>query len=240
MLSAYVKMDLYAEVLRSDMPDDPYLIGVLERYFAQPLRKRFQKEILGHRLRCEIIATVATNSMVNRVGSTFGLRVRELSGMPLPAIAKAYMAARDIFQVRGLWDELDQTETRVSRAARAIVVRETQTLIERGTRWLLHRSPEPFEITGLVSRFLPAVETLSAVLYGLPCAAPASDATGLDAEWFRQEGVGEGLATRLAGTWPAGCTSRSRAAPLDRRAARADRSGGGGFLARAGAHQSGG
>ena len=199
VLSAYAKVDLYAEVLRSDMPDDPYLLGVLERYFPEPLRKRFQKEILGHRLRREIIATVATNSMVNRVGSTFGLRMRELSGMPLPAIAKAYMAARDIFQVRGLWDELDQTEARVSRAARAIVVRETQTLIERGTRWLLHRSPEPFEITDLVSRFLPAVEALSAVLSGLPCAAPASDATGLDAEWFRQEGVWEGLASRLAG-----------------------------------------
>ena len=101
VLSAYAKMDLYAEVLRSDMPDDPYLIGVLERYFPEPLRKRFQKEILGHRLRREIIATVATNSMVNRVGSTFGLRMRELSGMPLPAIAKAYMAARDISRCGG-------------------------------------------------------------------------------------------------------------------------------------------
>ncbi|MGH8575787.1 MAG: NAD-glutamate dehydrogenase [Gammaproteobacteria bacterium] len=198
VLSAYARMDLYTEVLRSDMPDDPYLIGVLERYFPEPLRKRFQKEILGHRLRREIIATVATNSMLNRVGSTFGLRMRELSGMPLPAIAKAYLAARDIFQVRGLWDELDQTEARVSRAARVIVVRETQTLIERGTRWLLQRSPEPFEITDLVSRFLPAVEALGAVLPGLLATAPASQ-SGMDAEWFRQEGVGEGLATRLAG-----------------------------------------
>jgi glutamate dehydrogenase len=153
VLSAHAKMDLFAEVLRSDMPDDPYLIGVLERYFPEPLRKRFQKEIRGHRLRREIIA-----SMVNRVRSAFGLRMRELTGMPLPAIAKAYLAARDIFQVRGLWDELDQTEARVSRAARATVVRESQTLIERGTRWLLHRSPEPFEITDLVARFLPAVE----------------------------------------------------------------------------------
>ena len=105
------------------------------------------------------------------------------------------MAARDIFQVRGNWDELDQTEARVSRAARAIVVRETQTLMVRGTRWLLHRSPEPFEITDLVARFRPAVEALGAVL----AAAPASDGAGLDAEWFRREGVGEGLATRLAG-----------------------------------------
>jgi NAD-specific glutamate dehydrogenase len=30
-------------------------------------------------------------------------------------------------------------------------------------------------------------------------AAPASDGAGLDAEWFRQEGVGEGLAAQLAG-----------------------------------------
>jgi len=261
VLSAYAKMDLYAEVLRSDMPDDPYLIGVLGRYFPEPLRKRFQKEIVGHRLSREIIATVATNSMVNRVGSTFGLRMRELTGMPLPAIAKAYMAARDIFQVRGLWDELDQTEARVSRAARVIVVRETQTLIERGTCWLLHRSPEPFEITDLVSRFLPAVEALSAVLPGLPCAAPASDAAGLDAERFRQEGVGEELATRLAGLRRLICAldlgelaertgidlamaggvyfEIERRLSIDALRERIAQ-GGGGFLARAGAHQSGG
>ena len=50
-----------------------------------------------------------------------------------------------------------------------------------------------------MARFLPAVEALSAVLPGLLAAAPASDGAGLDAEWFRQEGVGEGLAARLAG-----------------------------------------
>ncbi len=195
VLSAYAKMDLYAQALASDLPDDPYLSGVLRRYFPEPLRRRFDKEILGHRLCREIIATIATNSMVNRAGSTFGLRLRELTGMPLPAIAKAYMAARDIFQVRGLWDELDRTEARVSRAARVIVVRETQTLIERGTRWLLHRSPESFEIADLVARFTPAVEALGSVLPVLL----ASDGAGVDAEWFRQEGVGEGLAARLAG-----------------------------------------
>ncbi len=199
VLSAYAKMDLYAEVLRSDMPDDAYLSGVLERYFPQALRERFPKEILGHRLGREIIATVATNSMVNRAGSTFGLRLRELTGMPLPAIAKAYMAARDIFQVRGLWDELDRTEARVSRAARVLVVRETQTLLERGTRWLLHRSPESFEITELVARFTPAVEALGAVLPVRMAASPVSDGAEIDAEWFRQEGVGEELAARLAG-----------------------------------------
>jgi len=239
VLSAYAKMDLYAEVLRSDMPDDPYLIGVLERYFPEPLRKRFQKEILGHRLRREIIATVATNSMVNRVGSTFGLRMRELSGMPLPAIAKAYMAAATSSRCGGSGTSWTRPR-RGSRAARAIVVRETQTLIERGTRWLLHRSPEPFEITDLVARFLAAVEALSAVLSGLPCAAPASDATGLDAEWFRQEGVGRGSppgwpvsgassarsisASSRSGRgstwpWPAGSTSRSSGASLSTRCA---------------------
>ena len=237
VLSAYAKMDLYAEVLRSDMPDDPYLIGVLERYFPEPLRKRFQKEILGHRLRREIIATVATNSMVNRVGSTFGLRMRELSGMPLPAIAKAYMAARDIFQVRGLWDELDQTEARVSRAARAIVVRETQTLIERGTRWLLHRSPEPFEITDLVARFLPAVEALGAVSWPRhpPRMAPGSTPSGSGrkvsgrgwppgwpvsgASFARSISASSRSGRGSTWPWPAGSTSRSSGASLSTRCA---------------------
>jgi glutamate dehydrogenase len=203
VLSAYAKMDLYTEVLRSDIPDDPYLSGSWSGISPSPCASASRRRSWAIACAARSSRPPTTNSMVNRVGSTFGLRMRELTGMPLPTIAKAYIAARDIFQVRGLWDELDQSEARVSRAARVIVVRETQTLIERGTRWLLQRSPESFEITDWSHRSLPAVEALRAVLPGLLAAAPASQSAGvdaeLDAEWFRHEGVGQGLAARSAG-----------------------------------------
>ena len=49
----------------SDLPDDPYLLQDLIKYFPRPLRKRFPDQIAEHRLRREIIATLVANSLVS-------------------------------------------------------------------------------------------------------------------------------------------------------------------------------
>ena len=42
VLLAYAKMTLYDELLASELPDDPYLLRDLVKYFPRPLRKRFR------------------------------------------------------------------------------------------------------------------------------------------------------------------------------------------------------
>ena len=49
---------LYSELVESDLPEDPYLDGDLERYFPAPLPERFAEHMRHHRLRRELIATV--------------------------------------------------------------------------------------------------------------------------------------------------------------------------------------
>src|SRR5690606_19509791 len=77
ILLSYAKIVIYQQLLASDVPEDPYLSKELVRYFPEPLRERFGPHMERHRLRREIIATAVTNSMVNRMGSTFMLRMEE-------------------------------------------------------------------------------------------------------------------------------------------------------------------
>ena len=81
VLFAYSKMTLYEELLPSDLPDDSQLVDDLIHYFPAGLAKAHGEALPRHRLRREIIATVVTNSLVNRVGSTFVHVMKEKTGL---------------------------------------------------------------------------------------------------------------------------------------------------------------
>ena len=78
----FSKMWLYDEVLGSDLPDDPVLVDDLVRYFPAELRQKEWRDprMDRHRLKREIIATSAVNSMVNRVGGSLVFRMMERFG----------------------------------------------------------------------------------------------------------------------------------------------------------------
>ncbi len=114
VLMPHAKIWLYDEILRSELPDDPRLWGDLIGYFPTPLRKRFKKEILRHRLRREIVSMLATNSMINRVGGSFVTQMIERSGLPPPDVARAYIVTRDIFDVREIWNSVEGLDDKVA------------------------------------------------------------------------------------------------------------------------------
>ena len=109
---AYAKITLYAALLDSDLPEDSALDGELARYFPAPLPERFGDEIAAHRLRREIVATRVTNDLVDRAGTTFVFRLREDTGASPADIARASLVARDVFDVRSLWAEIEALDGR--------------------------------------------------------------------------------------------------------------------------------
>ena len=80
VLLAYTKETNADVVLRSDLPDDPYVQRELVRYFPTALQERFASTMSGHRLRREIVATVLTNQMVNWAGTSFDFRMTDETG----------------------------------------------------------------------------------------------------------------------------------------------------------------
>ncbi len=48
ILLSHTKIALADELLASDLPEDPYFAGELERYFPAVLRERFAPQLAGH------------------------------------------------------------------------------------------------------------------------------------------------------------------------------------------------
>ncbi len=153
VLLAYTKITLYRELLDSDVTEDSYLSGELERYFPTPLCERFRDRMEEHRLRREITATQITNSMVNRCGITFAFRLHEETGAAGPEIARAYAAAREIFGMRELWAEIEALDARVEAQTQIRMLLDGRKLVERATRWLLRNRRPPLDVAATVSYF---------------------------------------------------------------------------------------
>ncbi len=153
VLLAYAKIALYQEILASDLPDDPTLSRDLALYFPRPLRERFRDAIEGHRLRREIIATHVTNSTVNRVGPTFVTQMMEETGASATDIARAYTIARDAFELRRVWEEIESLDNLVPAELQIEMIEEIARLVHRSTLWLLRHARQRLDVARRVEEF---------------------------------------------------------------------------------------
>ena len=140
ILLAYSKIWLTNHLLSSDVPEDPYLSNELVRYFPEPIQEKFAKQIAQHRLRREIITTATTNSLVNRMGPAFVPRAQEDTGAQPAQIARAYTAAREIFDMRNTWAQIEALDTKIPAKLQYSMAFQTGRLVRHATYWLLtHR-----------------------------------------------------------------------------------------------------
>ncbi len=197
ILLSYTKITLYKELLGSDALDDPYLTGELERYFPTALRERFRDQMKEHRLRREITATYLTDGMVNHCGTTFVYRLEDETGASAPDIARAYVASRDIFGMRRLWEQVEALDNQVAAEVQTRMHLDARKLVERATRWLLRNYRAPLDIADTVSRFSEGASELSD---RIPELMLDHDREALEesASSLAEEGVPEDLARRVA------------------------------------------
>ena len=160
VLLSHSKISTFQMLLDSDVPEDTFLAEDLERYFPTALSSRFKHLMPAHRLRREIIATHVTNSMINRVGPGFTLRMNELTGARPSDTARAYAAAREIFRLRDLWHEVEGLDNAVTAKIQKELMHETRILLEQAILWLLRYRPQPIDIAFAVSEFRDTVDQL--------------------------------------------------------------------------------
>lgn len=197
VLLSYAKLVIYQQLLDSDVPEDPYLSRELVRYFPQALQERFADLMEEHRLRREIIATAVTNSLVNRMGATFMLRMQEDTGESPAQIAKAYSITREVLDSRAMWAEIDAHDLKVPESAQIDALMRIWGLQRQMTRWLLNRPGQRLDIAGMVERLKPGLDTLRHQLQDvLP--AELKSAFDADCEQWVAHGFPADLAARLA------------------------------------------
>ncbi len=197
VLLAYSKMALYNVLLPSDLSDDPVLTPDLERYFPKELQKRFKAEISRHKLKREIIATVVTNAMVNRVGPGFTATLSDKTGCAWPEVARAYLIARDAFALGPMWEAVQGLDLRVPAEVQTRMHRAIRRLSERVSLWFLNNGKHPLSIAGALAEYRPGIEALTK---GLDRAMPDGDRAELEAaiKGFTDAGVPADLARSVA------------------------------------------
>jgi glutamate dehydrogenase len=198
VMMAYCKILLYAQLLESDLPDDPYLAHDLERYFPPPLPQRYSERMPSHRLAREIISTVVANQLVDRAGTTFAFRLREETGAPPSMLARAYAVAREVFDMRAFWIAVEALDNEVDSKIQIDMLIEGRRLVERATRWLVRANPRSIEIEATIGSFKPGAERFERAL---PEALDEDDREAFSARASELAGAGvpAELAAKVAG-----------------------------------------
>lgn len=198
VLLAYTKITVADALIHTGLPDDPYLQHLLHAYFPTALRERFPEQVDAHALRREIITTVMVNDTVNSGGTSFLHRMREETGASLEEVVRAHTAARAIFGLGQVWDDVEALDNKVPAQMQTRIRLHSRRLVERGTRWLLNNRPQPLELSETIAFFSERVERVWAELPKL--------LRGSDIEWYEtihgeltEAGVPEELAHRVAG-----------------------------------------
>ena len=198
---SYSKIWLSNKLVHSDVPEDPYLSKELERYFPSAIRKRYARVLGKHRLRREIIATATTNSLVNRMGPVFASRVQEDTGADTGKIARAYTIAREVFEMRDLWLDIEGLDNRVAAETQYAMMYQTSRQLRHMTYWFLAHHPNQLDIEKSVSRLAPGIAKLAAHLEQVLVGAELKRYRE-SVERLKDNRVPESIGLRIAGLTP--------------------------------------
>lgn len=197
VLLAYAKLSLYADLLASPVPDDPYLARELYRYFPDTLAARYPDTIENHRLRREVIATVLSNAMINRGGPAFVSRLVSISAAEPGAVAFAYAAARDSFGLQDLNAAIDDLDARISGKTQLALYAEVQQLQVSQALWFLRNEDFSNGLSDMVANYRDGIAKIRTALPDL--ASPfLAQSVATQEKAFEAGGTPPDLARRIA------------------------------------------
>ncbi len=201
VLLAYSKLTLYADILETSLPDDPYYDLWLSQYFPPQLREKYASYVSNHRLRREIITTIIVNQAVNRAGPTFVAQMMEEQGCQVQDVTRAFALVCAVFDLEKLWSGIEALDNKVSTDVQGRMIDVTQKLARRATLWCLRHLSRDDDIAAEVKRLSTDMRKLEKGLEDLLSEEGRTRFVGR-AEQLVSEGVPEPLARRVAALGP--------------------------------------
>ncbi|MGY8868902.1 MAG: NAD-glutamate dehydrogenase [Pseudomonadales bacterium] len=159
VLISYTKAELKEQLTHTWITDDPYVKNEIKEAFPEQLVKRFPEAVQDHQLKKEIIATQVANAMVNHMGITFTNRMMETAGQSADQVAVAYLVARDVFELREIWEQIEALDNIVPTGVQQRMMVDLLRLMRRASYWLLRNvcNRGCFKVQEVINRFKPAV-----------------------------------------------------------------------------------
>ncbi|MCH2038283.1 MAG: NAD-glutamate dehydrogenase, partial [Rickettsiales bacterium] len=100
----------------------------------------------------------------NRLGSTFHNSTVEDTGFNPCDVVRAYVMARDGFELRDVWHDIEALDETVPVEIQVELFLEIQKLVERVTLWFLRNESHPLNIQKAVELYRPSIQILASCI----------------------------------------------------------------------------
>lgn len=168
VLLAYTKAEVKNLILATDLPDDPWLAKAMKLGFPQVLVENYAKALNNHRLKRELVATMLTNQLVDRLGITFMYRLKNRAGYKVEEIIRGYAASRDICNFIPRWEALEQLDYQVAPSLQLDLMQQLGAMLERTCTWLIDNQFVGKNAEQTITNLKPSVAALAAEPEQLP------------------------------------------------------------------------
>jgi glutamate dehydrogenase len=197
VLISYVKSQLKEELAVRAVSEDSYLASAVESAFPPRLRSDYKALVHDHRLRKEIIATQLANDMVNHMGITFVDRISQSTGVGSDEVVKAYVIARDVFDMPALWQQIEALDYSISSEFQMQLMAELIRLVRRASRWFIRNRRGLIDAATEVASFKKVVADLRDILPQV-LSGKLKKAHSDNCQNYIQQGLPEPLAVAIA------------------------------------------
>ncbi|MDR3528531.1 MAG: NAD-glutamate dehydrogenase [Rhizomicrobium sp.] len=197
VLLAYAKLDLKAELITSDLPDDLYFLPALSAYFPPEAVQRLPEELGKHRLKREIITDGVANRVVNLAGPLFVARMKEMSGASEARVVRAFAVADGAFGLSQLKRRIDALDRKIDATLQTSMYGDIAQILRRLGLWFITNLPQGAELAEAVALYRSAAELLRGTFSTLISPYEAEDTEGRIAE-LTQAGVPVDIAEDVA------------------------------------------
>lgn len=157
---SYAKIDVYNALTSHKETLADFLKTHPMRYFPEVLRRRYAEFIPTHRLSPQILATLISNDIVNRMGPAFVKRVQLDTGADVVTIARAYTVARQIVRAGALNRTIEELDNVIPASAQMSMLFELSRTQRHATYWLIEHYGDYVDIDGLVDRLKDGMATV--------------------------------------------------------------------------------
>ena len=165
VLMGFAKLALREHVLRSTVPDDPFMERELRAYFPRRVLDATGELYRTHPLRREIAATIATNEVINDLGISWVWRCVAETGAEHADVVRAFYVARAVSHAKERWDAIETlfADPKVDTETQMELMHSVDWLVESLARWYL-RERDLGDLSAVIERDEPAFIELAAGL----------------------------------------------------------------------------
>ena len=187
ILISYAKAVLKEDLAADNIAGNEYVAKAIEGAFPEQIASEFSVPLYNHRLKREIVATQVANDMVNNMGISFAQRLTEATGASVGDVAKAYIAARDVYQMEKFIRELSSLDSKVPSHVQNELMINMMRRVRRATRWFLRNRRSTIDPAVEIAFFTPAVSFVSEQL---PTLLSGGQLEELQGQYQRMQEIG--------------------------------------------------